>query len=293
MHNLNRFFQFTLFAVILCVFFGCKDSKIVIENRAVVSIAPLKPLVQEILGEDFEVSVLVPQGASPETFEPTPKQLREVESARFIFATGLLEFEQSLLHRIARKEQVVNLSQGIDVIAGTCSHAHHNHTNCSHNHSHGVDPHIWCSPKALSKMAQNTYDAISREMPDSIKYKERYTTLSTELLNLDNEVATLCQNSHSKTFFIYHPALTYLARDYGLTQVAIEHEGKEPSVKHLAKIIELARTEGVKHIFYQSEFPASSVEAICKDTKTNAVEINPLEEDIFANIRQIITLITE
>ena len=293
MHRFNRFLQFTLFAVVLCVFFGCKDNNIVIENRAVVSIAPLKPLVQEILGDDFEVSVLVPQGASPETFEPTPKQLREVESARFIFATGLLEFEQSLLHRIARKEQVVNLSQGIDVIAGTCSHAHHNHANCSHNHAHGVDPHIWCSPKQLDKMAANAYNAIAREMPDSTKYKENYAGLCIKLLALDTMVAIRCQKSQNKKFFIYHPALTYLARDYGLTQVAIEHEGKEPSAKHLAQLIDQAREAGIKHIFYQSEFPASSVEAICKDTNSNAMEINPLEEDIFYNILHIVDLITE
>ncbi len=278
---------------IILLFFGCTERKVVVENRAIVSIAPLKPLVESILGEDFEVSVLVPQGASPETFEPTPKQLREVESARFVFGTGLLEFEQELLHRIARNEQIINLSQGIELIAGTCSHAHHAHHDHSCGHAHGIDPHIWCSPKSLGKMAENTYNAIAREMPDSTKYAEHYTALCIKLLDLDEEVSELCRQSPHSLFFIYHPALTYLARDYGLTQVAVEHEGKEPSVKHLARIIEQARTEGVKHIFYQSEFPASSVEVICQDINATAVEINPLEEDIFDNIRHIVTLITE
>lgn len=283
-----------IFAIFL--FVGCTERKVVIENRAIVSIAPLKPLVEKILGEDFEVSVLVPQGASPETFEPTPKQLREVETARFVFGTGLLEFEQELLHRIARNEQIINLSHGIELLAGTCSHAHHAHTTTcehGHHHAHGIDPHIWCSPKALGKMAENTYNAIAREMPDSTKYGERYTALCIKLLELDEEVTELCRQSPHSTFFIYHPALTYLARDYGLTQVAVEHEGKEPSAKHLSRIIEQARSEGVKHIFYQSEFPASSVEIICQDANATAVEINPLEEDIFENIRHIVTLITE
>ncbi len=278
---------------IALLLFGCAERKVVVENRAIVSIAPLKPLVENILGDDFEISVLVPQGASPETFEPTPKQLREVESARFVFGTGLLEFEQELLHRIARNEQIINLSQGIELIAGTCSHAHHAHHDHSCGHAHGIDPHIWCSPKSLGKMAENTYNAIASEMPDSTRYGERYTTLCIKLLELDEEVSELCRQSPRSTFFIYHPALSYLARDYGLTQVAVEHEGKEPSAKHLANIIKQARTEGVKHIFYQSEFPASSVEVICKDTNTTAVEINPLEENIFDNIRQIATLITE
>jgi zinc transport system substrate-binding protein len=245
------------------------------------------------LGDDIEISVLVPQGASPETFEPTPKQLREVETARFVFGTGLLEFEQELLHRIARKEQIINLSQGIELLAGTCSHAHHSHANCSHNHAHGIDPHIWCSPKSLGKMAENIYNAIAREIPNSAEYDKNYTTLCIKLLELDEEIAELCRHSSRTTFVIYHPALSYLARDYTLTQVAVEHEGKEPSAKHLAKVIEQARAEGVKHIFYQSEFPASSVEIICKDINATAVEINPLDEDIIENIRSITTLITE
>ena len=277
-------------ALISTIFIGCAERKVVVENRAVVSIAPLKPLVEAILGDDFEVSVLVPVGASPETFEPTPKQLREVESARFVFGTGLLEFEQELFHRIARNEQIINTSQGVNLIAGTCSHLHHNHA-CGH--THGVDPHIWCSPKSLSKMAENIHTAIAREMPDSTKYEERYTTLCIKLLELDEEVAEMCRQCPRTTFMIYHPALTYLARDYGLTQVAVENEGKEPSAKHLANIIEQARNEGVKHIFYQSEFPASSVEIICDDINATAVEINPLDENIFDNIRHIVTLITE
>lgn len=292
------YFRLLYVLIISLAAIGCSERKVIIENRVVVTIAPLKPLVENILGGDFEVSVLVPPGASPETFEPTSKQLREVESARFVFGTGLLEFEQALLHRVARKEQIVNLSQGIELIAGSCSHAHHKHTaNCQHDnhthHAHGIDPHIWCSPKSLGKMAENTYNAIAREMPDSTKYNERYTTLCIKLLELDEEVAEMCNQSMRSTFIIYHPALTYLARDYGLTQIAVENEGKEPSAKHLANIIEKARNEKLKNIFYQSEFPASSVEIICNDINANAVEINPLDENVMDNIRHIVTLITE
>lgn len=278
----------SIFALLL-LFVGCAERKVMVENRAIVSIAPLKPLVESILGDDFEVSVLVPQGASPETFEPTPKQLREVETARFVFGTGVLEFEQELLHRIARNEQIINTSQGIELIQGSCSHAHHSH----HNHAHGVDPHIWCSPKSLIGMSRNIYSAIITEMPDSVKYKMAYNDLIIKLSELHKDVADKCWEKPYTTFMIYHPALTYLARDYGLIQVAVENEGKEPSAKHLAHIIELAREKEIKHILYQSEFPASSVEIICRDIDATAVEINPLDEDIFTNIRNIVTLIME
>jgi zinc transport system substrate-binding protein len=142
-------------------------------------------------------------------------------------------------------------------------------------------------------MTQNAYKAISAAMPDSTKYMMAYNNLYMEVANLNKEVSDKCAESKKKSFMIYHPALSYFARDYHLTQIAIENEGKEPSAKHLARIIEKARKEEIKHILYQSEFPASSVAVICEDTGATAVEINPLSEDIFATLRHITTLITE
>ena len=144
-------------------------------------------------------------------------------------------------------------------------------------------------------MARNAYNAIIREMPDSVKYKMAFNDLIIRISDLNMEVAKKCFAEDKKdiAFVIYHPALSYLARDYQLTQIAIENEGKEPSAKHLARIIEQARAKGIKHILYQSEFPASSVEIICKDIDATAVEINPLDENILDNIRHIVTLITE
>ena len=253
-----------------------------------VSISPIKPIVEAIVGEDFTIEVLVPTGASPESFEPTPKQFIALNKAKLVLGTGLLNFEQQLLKRVHNQSKVINLSRGISTISGSCSHTHHG----KHCH-HGVDPHIWCSPKQLKIMASNAHSAIIAAMPDSLHYTIAYTALNEQLDILDNDVAQLSDNASLPYFIIYHPALTYLARDYGLEQVAIENDGKEASAKRLAQIISQARTDGIKSVFYQSEFPASCVEVVCDDIGANAVEINPLSEDIFTNIREITRLITE
>lgn len=258
------------------------------ENVIYVSIAPIKPIVEGIVGDDFTVEVLMPQGASPETFEPTPKQFIALNQAKMIFSIGLLDFEQTLLQKIHDQSKIINLSRGIETIIGSCSHTH-NGTHCHH----GIDPHIWCSPKSLITMANNTYNAIVAQMPDSLHYAENYAALGDQLLSLDEEVSELCKTSPHPYFIIYHPALTYLARDYDLEQVAIEDQGKEASAKRIAQIIDRARADGIKRLFYQSEFPQSSVEIICEDIGAEAVEINPLDENIFDNIRQIVYLITE
>ena len=84
-----------------------------------------------------------------------------------------------------------------------------------------------------------------------------------------------------------------MARDYNLQQVAIENDGKDASAKQIAQIISQARRDGIKRVFFQSEFPESSVSVICEDIGADAVEINPLSEDIFSNIRNMVSLITE
>ena len=265
---------------------GKKNQKA--EKVIYVSIAPIKPIVEAIVGDDFTVEVLVPAGASPESFEPTPKQFISLNKAQLVLGTGLLDFEQQLLKRIHNQNKVIDLSRGITTISGSCSHTHHG----KHCH-HGVDPHIWCSPKSLTIMARNAHNAIVAAMPDSIQYTTAYNVLNEQLIALDAEVEEMCKNSSLPYFIIYHPALTYLARDYGLEQIAIENDGKEASAKRIAQIISNARKDGIRSVFYQSEFPESSVKVVCDDIGANAVEINPLAEDIFTNIREIARLITE
>lgn len=300
------------------------------EETLYVSILPLKSIVGGIVGDDFDVRVLVPAGASPETFEPTPRQFVDLNRARLIFNVGLIDFETTLLGKIEARDKVVDLSRGIDLIAGSCSHAHgkvaradephaaamseeqqtagtaatpgerqlagrHAATPApqahGHSHAHGIDPHIWTSPRALQRMAANAYEAIHALWPDSVKYTENHARLQEQLAALDARTAGKIAASGVRYFIIYHPALTYYARDYGLQQVAIEDDGKEPSARALARLIEQARRDSVRTIFYQSQFPASAVEVIARDIEAQSVAIDPLKEDIIANIDSLTDLI--
>lgn len=312
------------------------------EETLYVSILPLKSIVGGIVGDDFDVRVLVPAGASPETFEPTPRQFVDLNRARLIFNVGLIDFETTLLGKIEARDKVVDLSRGIDLIAGSCSHAHGKVARADephaaamseeqqtagtaatpdeqptagsaatpgerqlagshaatptpqahgHSHAHGIDPHIWTSPRALQHMTANAYEAIHALWPDSVKYTENHARLQEQLAALDARTAGKIAASGVRYFIIYHPALTYYARDYGLQQVAIEDDGKEPSARALARLIEQARRDSVRTIFYQSQFPASAVEVIARDIEAQSVAIDPLKEDVIANIDSLTDLI--
>ncbi len=275
----------TLLIAILCG--GCTSRRPADGEPLYVSILPLRSLVQGIVGDDFDIEVLVPPGASPETFEPTPRQFVGLNKARMVFNVGLIDFETTLLAKVEDQAKVVDLSRGIELIAGTCSHGSHGHT-----HTHGIDPHVWTSPRALQKMAENAYEAIRKAYPDSVKYETNYRLLQQELKALDERTAARIAASDVEYFIIYHPALTYYARDYGLRQIAIEADGKEPSAKQLTQLIRQAREDGVRRILYQSQFPASAVEVIARDIDAQYVEVDPLREDVIANIEEITGIIT-
>ena len=198
-----------------------------------------------------------------------------------VFNVGLIDFETTLLAKIEDQAKVVNLSRGIELIAGTCSHGSHGHT-----HTHGIDPHVWTSPRALQKMAENAYEAIREAYPDSVKYETNYRLLQQELKALDERTAARIAASDVEYFIIYH------ARDYGLRQIAIEADGKEPSAKQLTQLIRQAREDGVRRILYQSQFPASAVEVIARDIDAEYAEVDPLREDVIANIEEITGIIT-
>ena len=277
-----------IFSLLIAGFLSaCSPQPASQEKTLYVSILPIRSLVKEIVGEDFRIEVLVPPGASPETFEPTPRQFIGLNEAQLVFNVGLLEFETALLDKIEDRTKIVDLSRGIVRIEGSCAHAGRNGSD----HAHGVDPHVWTSPRALQRMAKNAYEAIHARWPDSAKYTANHARLQEELRQLDLRTAEKIARSGIRYFIIYHPALTYYARDYGLRQEAVEADGKEPSAKRLTALIRQARKDGIGRILYQNQFPVSVVETIARDIGAECTEIDPLREDAIANIDLITDLI--
>lgn len=263
--------------IILCALLAvaCGGVNTPTDNRPTitVSIAPLKWLTEAIVGEGVRVEVLIPAGASPESFEPTPRQITAMADSRAVYTVGLIEFERSLTSRAGIA--TTSLCEGIEPIGG---HYHN-------GHNHGADPHIWTSPRELRTMAKNLHGHLRTIFPDSTQYDARYAQLDSALVELDLYVASCWAMADRDYFVIYHPALTYYARAYGIEQVAIEQEGREPSARSLTELIERARHDGVKQIFYQRPYPASVVEVVAESIGAEAIEIDPLAEDVYMMIR--------
>jgi zinc transport system substrate-binding protein len=272
------------FIICALLIVGCTTKSDSDKKTIFVTITPMQSIIEEITAGDFDIEVIVPKGASPETFEPTPKQVTSFSDAEFIFSTGLIDFEQSLIERISGDAEVVNLSKGIELIAGSCSHG-------NHQHKHGVDPHIWTSPRALRTMVTNAHKAIMAHYPDSVKYTEATGRLLERIDALDTYCATRIKAEGVEAMMIYHPAYTYYARDYGIEQIAIEHDGKEPSLRQTTALIEKAKEHGVKAILRQPQYSEDKVRAIANDAGAEIITTDPLAEDILGEIERVTEII--
>lgn len=263
----------------ISLFLASCSKQIAKENIIMVTIEPQRYFAEQLTGDIFKIVTMVPPGTSPETYDPSPNQMAQLAKSKAYFCIGHIGFEEVWLERIQSNNPqlpIFDNSTGIEFIASE-EHHHHDHEGEHHHHHGGIDPHTWSSPKEVLIIAQNMYNALKEIDPkNEAIYQENLQKLLDEIHQTDEIVQSLVDKTSRKLFIIYHPALTYLARDYGLTQYCIETDGKEPSPEQLKNLVETARLNDIKTIFIQEEFDQRNAELIAKETGCQLVVINPL-----------------
>jgi zinc transport system substrate-binding protein len=241
-----------------------------------VTLEPLRYFTEAIAGDNYEVVSMVPKGSSPESYDPTPQQLVNLSKSQAYFRIGYIGFEQAWMKKLEANcpnMKVYDTSKGIDLIRDK------GHWHGDHFHEGGVEPHVWNSTQNALIIADNIYQALCElDSTHQEDYQKRLDVLKQTIRQTDANVRTLVENADS-TFLIYHPALSYFARDYGLKQVSIEEGGKEPSPAQLKALIETCRNENVHTIFVQQEFDQRNAQLIAHELGVNIVSINPLSYD--------------
>ena len=279
---------------LLCVILSIQACKEKSGNKQTVSVSilPQKYLVEKIAGDYLQVNVMIPPGMSPETCDLSTEQLKKLYDSDICFTIGHLPFELTHLAPVIKQRKdirIINHSEGIKLLSGSCGHQHHN----GHEHS-GVDPHIWSSPRYVAQMAQQIFKALSEQYPtQKEKFEEGYKTLSKEIETVKEKADSALNEKRGSMFLIYHPALTYLADDYGLQQVAIENEGKEPNPAHLKHIIDLAKEKNIRIIFIQNQFDKNNALSVAKEIGGEVIPIDPLTENWTEEINKLIKVLQE
>jgi len=247
---------------------------------------PQKYFVERIADTIVNVEVMVPPGASPATYEPTARQLQMFSKAKLYFSLGLLNFEKTILKKVADQNSSVRViyhAPNLNLIEGRCDHSHERHS-----HAHVYDPHVWLSPAEVSAMKADILAALSEQFPEySSEFANNASKFQKDIDSLSSYISHSLSSHKGAKIFIFHPALTYFVRDYNLVQVSLEEEGKSPSAKHLKKVMEQARNEGAKTIFIQKEFDVNTAKTAAADIGGEIVVINPLEANWLSNMYSI------
>jgi zinc transport system substrate-binding protein len=233
------------------------------------SILPLADFTREVGGRHVEVETLVPPGASPHTFEPTPAQLRLLSRARVLVLNGLgLEFWADKVIAAAANPRlvVVRTAAGLPVLAGDPDEP-------------GGNPHVWLSPRDAIHQVEAIRDALIRADPaDAPAYRANAERYVGELRALDREIRAAVATFRTRKFIAFHPAWAYFARDYGLEEAAVieRSPGREPSPAEVAAIIRTARSIGARAIFAEPEFSPKAAQVIAAESGIRVLMLDPL-----------------
>lgn len=277
---------YLLFLVL--VLFSCNMGKNENSKTLTVTIEPQRYFLEQIVGDKFEVNTLVPPGASPETYEPSPMAMINLGNSKAYFKVGFLGYENAWSGKLAQNNPdviVVDCSNGIDMMYGT--HGPHSHADGDHDHGHAhdhgsdaVDPHVWSSAKNALVFSKNMLDAlVDFDAENASFYKANYEELAKKIKETDAEITSMLNDIPSRSFIIYHPALSYFARDYDLEQFSIEFDGKSPSPSQMKELVDLAKSESISVVLIQQEFDVKNTEVIAKEIGAKSHTINPLAYD--------------
>ena len=256
-----------------------------------VSIIPQKFLATFIAGDKCDVQAMMPTGSNHETYEPTPRDMEKISTSRLYLALGALDFEITWLDRLKASNtdmQVINTSEGIQMLSG---HQHEGGESDEHQ-NHGTDPHTWLSTSCMKIQAANICNALSGiDTANSAYYKENLDRFTQLADSVDTKIREKLAGTAGKSILIFHPALAYFCRDYNLTQISIEQDGKEPSPAFMAEIVKIAKEKGIKSIFISKEFDTRNAEAIAKEINGKVIVFDPMSENWDENMVLLADLI--
>ena len=266
----------TILPLLLCLLLAACKQTAQQNSLVTVTIEPLRYFAEEIAGNRFTIVTLVPNSGNPETYEPTAKQMVELSQSALYIKVGQIGFERTWMERLAESApdtRIVDSSKGITPVQSS---------------EHADDPHTWMSTRNAVFIAKNICNAFIQQNPeDSAYFKKNLEILLHKIADVDGFVKTQLANSATKAFLIYHPTLTYFAHDYGLMQIPVEEEGREPTAAQLKQTIVLAKQQQVKLMFVQKEFANRNTDIVAKGSAARQVEINPLSYHWDKEMRKI------
>jgi len=255
----------------------------------VVTILPQEEVARAVGGERVCITVIVPPGVEPHTYEPSATQIVQISRADIYLrlGPGLLPFEDALVDRLKTLNPgmvIVDMSRGFSPIAVPGQ---------GHDTAYGVDPHVWLSLAHLRLMAENVAEAFSAADPANAgDYTAARDAYIARVEESDRRIRGTLLGMEGKPCLVFHPAWGYFAREYGLVQVAVGEGGREPSARGLSSLIAQAREEGIRVVFAEPQYDTRGSEVVAREIGGTVVLIDPLAPDTLSNLERVASAIS-
>lgn len=259
--------------IIFLSFVSCSEKEKNLETDITISVTipPYADFVKKITGNRADVHVLIPAGTNVHSYEPNPISLKHVYESDIYFRIGeIFQFENTILDKIGKEniQNIIDCSEGIELLDN--------------------DPHIWLSPNNAKLISKKILNKLAKTYPQHKNYfRNNYNKFAAGIDSIDKEITLNLNEKKNRVILVYHPAWKYFAEHYHLEEIAIERDGKAPKANDLKNFIELARSKGVKYIFFDPHFDDSSVLAIARSADMEIDSLNPLPEDFLKNLSLI------
>ncbi|MDE6010294.1 MAG: zinc ABC transporter substrate-binding protein [Muribaculaceae bacterium] len=273
-----------------------------------VSFESQKWIVEQIVGDDYEVVALLPPGSDPELFDPDMRTMRALERAQLYLTTNTLGFETQVGERIRANYpdlEVIDISEGIEVlmhthgVAGASRHGHlhedrHDEGEDGHKHGHDShpvgDPHVLSSLRNVGIVADNVLAAVRQLSPESTaRYARNHALLEGRLLKMQTTTDSLLTVSGAGgcSFVVMHPSLSYYARDYGMTQIPLEIDGKEATPRQLEERLHAAEESSPRALFFEEGHSARQAREIARSLGIEAYPVRLNGSDFLQGIDNV------
>ena len=247
----------------------------------VVSLGPEVEWVKAVGGSKVDVTLMVPEGSDPHTYEPLPNQLSQVSNAQiYVMMGSSVEFENNYMDKIRETNPnmlVVNASQGVNLIP-----------NSAENESETVDPHVWADPKNAKIMVNNIYNGLVEVDPaDKDYFTSNRDSYLQKLDELDKNTTKLLKDKNNTYILVLHPAFGYLAKDYNITQIGAMINDEEPSPQRITMMINTAKNYNITTVYSEPQYDPKFMQSIATQIGGNVVTVNDLDENYLENMQNI------
>lgn len=247
------------------------------------SIEPVSTFVKKVVGDKIEVNTIIPSNASPETYSPNMEDQKKLEDTTLYFSIGVPAEASNILKNISKNATVVSLADAVDSKVDPLKF------------SNGArDPHIWMSISRVKIMVDVILEkVISLDNDNSEYYTNNAANYKDKLDEASQTIHNMLFNIAKHDIIIYHPSLNYLCNQYAITLNALEEDGQDATINTRKQIIDLAKSQDIKTVFFQTGESSSIVDDVANEIGGTTYEFNPLSGDYINNIISISTKISE